>query len=99
MQKTKIDLNDLTQAHLDECRPHMGVEAYKAPCVIGTLLPKEVREDPEFPQYIGINSERIKAFVEFIPEQLDDLTELQYHFDSSNWKGVLTVAAKYMEPA
>lgn len=102
MTKTKIDLNDLTEDHLDACRPHLGVQAYNAPCIIGTLIPKEVREESGFPQGVGINSERIKQFLDFPPEQYDDLTELQNRFDSADWDGVLKVARKYvpdMEPA
>jgi len=97
MPKTKIDLNDLTQAHLDEARAKLGMQTYRAPCIIGTLIPKEVREDPDFPQSAGINGERIKQFVEYPLEQFDDLTKLQDRFDSGDWYGVLEVAHKYIK--
>lgn len=98
MTKAKINLNDLTQAHLDEAMAQLGMNTYRAPCIIGTLIPKDVREDVTFPQHTGINGDHIKEFVEFPPEQLDDLTELQDRFDNGDWDGVLAVASKYMEP-
>lgn len=36
----KIDLCDLTEAHLEEALPHMGACKYASPCIIGTLMPK-----------------------------------------------------------
>lgn len=97
MPRIKIDLNDLTQAQLDECRPHLGTGRYDAPCVIGTFLPKEVRDDPFFPQHSAINGNRIQKFVEVVPGQMDDLVNLQDAFDSACWFDVLAIASKYIK--
>lgn len=32
-----INLDDLTQEHIDRCAPHIGECRYDAPCIIGTL--------------------------------------------------------------
>ena len=40
----KIDLCDLTEAHLEEALPHMGACSYASPCIIGTLMPKRKRK-------------------------------------------------------
>jgi hypothetical protein len=97
MTRIVIDLNNLTQDHLDECRPHLGVSRYRAPCIIGTLIPQEEREDSFFPQGAGINSASILDYLTVIPDQMDDLKALQSCFDNDDWSGVLKVAAKYIE--
>ena len=98
MHRVKLDLNDLTQAHLDECRPHCGWGCtYDAPCIIGTLIPKDVREDPAMPQHSGINGGRIQKFVRTIPEQMPDLVALQDAFDSGDWDRLVAVASKYVK--
>ena len=40
----KLDLRNLTQAHIDEAMPHLGQCLYSAPCIIGTLIPEHQRE-------------------------------------------------------
>lgn len=40
----EIDLRNLSQEHLAQCLPKMGMCSYAAPCIIGTLLPVENRE-------------------------------------------------------
>lgn len=98
MPRVKIDLNDLTQAHLDECRPHLGRDCtYRAPCIIGTLIPKDLREDPIFPQHAGINGIRITHFLELVPDQVNDLALLQDAFDSGDWFALMEVASKYVK--
>ena len=97
MARVKIDLNDLTQAHLDECRPHLADGRYCAPCIVGTLIPKEMREDPDFPQHAGINGIRITHFLELVPEQVNDLALIQDAFDSGDWFALMEIASKYVK--
>lgn len=43
-EPVKLDLRNLTQAHIDEALPKIGQCKYAAPCIIGTLMPEDVRE-------------------------------------------------------
>ena len=38
-----LDLRDLDDAKVAEAMPHMGECKYAAPCIIGTLIPVEMR--------------------------------------------------------
>lgn len=89
----KIDLRDLTQAHLDEAVPHMGKCSYASPCIIGSLIPVEHREafdnrNRELKEH-GILSQPTVGIlahaklIEFAdPEQQDAAAELQEYFDN-----------------
>ena len=39
-----INLDDLTQEHIDRCAPFIGECEYDAPCIIGTLMPFEAAD-------------------------------------------------------
>jgi len=41
MRKIKLDLTQLTQAHIDRAMPHREQCAYSAPCLIGTLMTEQ----------------------------------------------------------
>jgi len=103
MLPIKIDLNDLTPAHLEACKPHMGSCEYNSPCVIGTLMEPKQREwlAAEVPMMpldeVGPLVHR--GLISIPEEQLKDAEFLQAAFDTDNWDGVLQIAAKYMRPS
>lgn len=94
MTKIKIDLRDLTPAHLEEAKPHMGRCRYDSPCIIGSLIPEEQRSDPAIIQHRGVQS--IGVF-ELELEQIPDLMKIQEYFDDHDWNGVLEIARRYMK--
>ena len=77
----RIDLNDLTQAHVNECAPYLGKCSYDAPCIIGTLLPVEVRK--EFGG-MSIYSLIVGGWVSAPKEQENEIEELQGAFDDGD---------------
>ena len=44
MNPIKIDLRDLTDAHVEQALNRRGQCLYTAPCIIGTLIPEDQRE-------------------------------------------------------
>jgi hypothetical protein len=98
--KIKIDLNNLTRAHLDECVSHLGACQYDAPCIIGTLMSPADRRRLAF-EVAGTLEDEIAALVSAglitIPaEQLKDAKALQKAFDESYWSDLVSVASKYI---
>jgi hypothetical protein len=56
-----LDLNNLTQAHIEEARPHKGKCSYNSPCIIGALMTPEQRE---YLEKKGLDRESITSLVE-----------------------------------
>lgn len=81
-----LDLNDLTQANVDEAMPHMGACSYSSPCIIGSLMTPEQRET--LAATAGYDTTDINALVEegviafADPDQLIHAMALQELFDA-----------------
>lgn len=93
MKPIHIDLRNLSQEHLAQCKPALGCCSYDGPCVIGTLIQPDRRER------LG-NSDvgfmvRFKHFTT-VEGQLGDLIEIQEAFDKDDWLKVERIAAKYI---
>jgi len=97
---TTIDLNNLTQAHVDEAAPHIGKCTYSAPCIIGALMTPEEREAADEPLRGGHDPSAIRMLVADCrvrladPDQLQKLSDLQYAFDTSNTTALTRLLAK-----
>ena len=92
-----IDLNNLTQAHLDEAKPHMGKCRYSSPCIIGALLTPSHRDYLDSDgddQSVGVL--QYKGFVRVPDDQLLDAIHLQTAFDDRDWSKVEEIAHKYV---
>jgi hypothetical protein len=100
MKPIAIDLRNLTPAHLEAAKPHMGKCVYYAPCIIGSLIEPEKRQELH---------ERIRSMphtsvsalhqagVFTIPAyQLGDARDLQYYFDNRMWSRVEEIASRYI---
>lgn len=85
MTPIKIDLRNLTQAHVDEALNHLGECLYSAPCIIGTLIPVKDRDRLDYaPDYGGGGILHLArdGHVEFPDDaQRDDAYEIQKAFD------------------
>ncbi len=85
-----INLDDLTQAHIDEAAPHIGKCTYSAPCIIGALMTPKEREAADKPRVGCRASPMINSLVDdhrvrlADPDQLQELSDLQYAFDTGN---------------
>lgn len=103
----KINLLDLTEAHLKEALPHLGACHYASPCIIGTLIPVEHRERLDNHGEFGspmINQLVKEGVVEFADErQARIAANMQTRFDnpgdfskkfSDYFRGVLKRLAK-----
>jgi len=82
----KIDLRDLTDAHVAQALPHLGKCSYSAPCIIGTLLTQDARERFDKSSIIGLSS-AVGGLIEdgllTLPDEQRVLaTALQRAFDS-----------------
>lgn len=100
MEPIKIDLRDLTEAHLEAAKPHVGSCRYSAPCIIGTLIPEGRRGEIDDSDD-HIPSSRVHPLWEqgsiSIPEdQEDDATAIQERFDEGDWVEVEAIARKWM---
>lgn len=91
--KIKIDLRDLTQAHLDECAPVLGQCYNTAPCIIGTLMTLEERQYRPCGSVLTLRSDGI---LEIPDDQLKDAVDLQRAFDQSRWDVLVAIADKYI---
>lgn len=86
-----IDLNNLTQAHIDEAAPNIRECTYSSPCIIGALMAPEERTsadksvtgDEVGSAHIG-GLVRAGRVVLADPEQLRELEQLQTAFDHGN---------------
>lgn len=96
----QLDLNDLTQAHLDEAKPICGEVGclYSAPCIIGTLVPKYRRLELDSLMGASISTLEAEGRVEFPDaEQSRDAQAMQSAFDCGKWDDVLNIAGKYVK--
>ena len=92
-----IDLRDLTPEKLAECKPHLGECRYSAPCVIGTLIPKDKRRRIDAaPTVASIGGLLSRGVVTMPEDQQKDATRLQFAFDGRDWPTVERIAAKWM---
>lgn len=91
--KIKIDLRDLTQAHLDECAPALGQCYNTAPCIIGTLMTPDERNYRPCGSVLTLRSDGI---LEIPDEQIEDAMRMQWAFDQSRWDDLLVIAHKYI---
>ena len=92
--KIKIDLRDLTQAHLDECAPVLGSCSNSAPCIIGTLMTPDERN---YRPLASVGSLRREDILEIPDEQVEDAMRMQWAFDQSRWDDLLVIANKYVK--
>lgn len=94
-QPITIDLRNLTPAHLEEAKPHMGEGRYRDPCIIGTLIPEDQRPTLCLPLrgYLG-------GRIQMPEDQQADAIAMQAAFDRHDWDKVQTIASRYMsQPA
>lgn len=92
MEPVHIDLRNLTQEHLAQCKRHMGACSYDAPCVIGALIPVGRRGER------WLDAETALKRGQFIApaDQHDDICAMQRSFDASLWSHVERIASKYI---
>lgn len=97
----KIDLNDLTQAHWDACIAKIGDQCrYAAPCIIGTLIPEDRREDLDDGELTQGNS----SIGVLISEQLVSISDgqdydarhMQTAFDCGQTSDLADLVRKYV---
>lgn len=88
----KLDLRDLTPAHLEEAKPHMGKCRYHSPCIIGSLIPAEQRRMRSIKQTHDLSQQPF----EFPAGQWLDAQCLQNAFDERDWDRVLRLAEPYL---
>ena len=100
MEPIHIDLRNLSQEHLAQCKPHcvpLGEGRYDLPCVIGTLMSPEVRTDIQKKYGETCVEAHVKEGVFSFPEgQADIADRMQQAFDKGNWPEVERIAAKYI---
>jgi hypothetical protein len=108
MSVLQLDLNNLTPAHLAEAKPHCGDYCrYFAPCIIGTIVPKEQRRtldysDTEHPNLAdsAIGTLLQNRFVSFPNKgQEKDAIAMQAAFDAGDWDDVEQIAERYINAA
>jgi hypothetical protein len=90
----KIDLRDLTQAHLDECAPALGTCSNAAPCIIGTLMTRDERNYRLFASVVSLKKEGV---LEIPDDQYVDAIAMQAAFDQSRWDDLVAIADKYIK--
>ena len=82
----KIDLTELTQEHLDQCKPHMGACLYASPCIIGTLITERERSilDDIYERggEASIGTLNHRGHVTIPKDQIQDAVALQSAFDN-----------------
>lgn len=78
----KLDLRDLTPEHFAEAENSGTRCNYVGPCIIGTLMPSEMRERAD--EYGPLRYLLKSKFASFPPEQAADAAELQSAFDRRN---------------
>ncbi|WOF44337.1 hypothetical protein KNJ79_05240 [Sphingopyxis indica] len=82
-----IDLNNLTQAHIDEAAPNIRECTYSSPCIIGALMTPEEQLLADRPLEDTVGSMHIGGLVKAgrvvlaDPGQLCELKQLQEAFD------------------
>jgi len=97
MDAIKINLDDLTQEKLDEAMPHYGSCRYASPCIIGALIPEDMREpldQGDISEVFGrksldpqsaINTLSKKKIVEFpSAAQTREAQRIQFAFDNGH---------------
>lgn len=110
MSPLKLDLNNLTAAHLAAAEPNChalgAICEYAAPCIIGTLIPEDQRlrldnHNDELGDNFGeqpqIGSLIDAGLVEFPEGQRADAEQMQTAFDSGNWEQVVELAKPYIK--
>lgn len=75
-----INLDDLTQEHVDRCAPHIGGCSYSAPCIIGTLIDDDLADCDQ----IGIDHLLAERAISAPLAQWEEIIALQFAFDSSD---------------
>ena len=93
MTKIKLDLRDLTPAHLEEAKPHMGKCRYHSPCIIGSLIPPDKRRMRGIKQTHDLSQQPF----EFPDDQVIDAQNMQNAFDENRWDKVVEIANRYMK--
>lgn len=86
-----INLDDLTQTHIDECAPKLGDCTYSAPCIIGTLVPPAERKRLgafRLGRLIAADSVSVSR------DQLDEANRLQMAFDTGDTGALTHLLAK-----
>lgn len=90
MTAIKINLDDLTQAHIDEAAPFLRHCSYSAPCIIGALMPEHLRAAADDPLEDSDGSASIEALVKCgrielaDPSQIHALGDIQDAFDAGD---------------
>lgn len=92
MKTIALDLRDLTAEKLEEAKPHMGKCRYHSPCIIGTLIPPDLRRMRGIKQTHNLS---VQPFT-FPAEQVLDAFRLQEAFDTHNWDLVTLIAKPYI---
>lgn len=80
----KLDLRNLTQAHIEEARPNEGRCSYSSPCIIGALMTPEERaslatSDFDLEDITHLVANGIMTFT--TPEQAEQARTIQFAFD------------------
>src|SRR3546814_10174470 len=85
-----INLDDLTQAHIDQAAPHIRQCTYSSPCIIGALMTPEQREVAD--KHIGLDASGTSTEISTLvneghvvlvdPDQLTEVQEIQSAFDA-----------------
>ena len=91
-----IDLRDLTQAHVDEAMPHMGERRYRAPCIIGVLVPKRRRAALDSTGLV-VSGLIAEGRVELPPRQMFAAIDLQRAFDNAQRNLFLELVKPWVE--
>jgi hypothetical protein len=96
----RLNLNKLTQAHIEEARPNKGGCSYSAPCIIGALMTPRQREYLKKRKLddAGIENlicDRIIAFP--TSEQGKQARMVQYAFDCKD-SATIDAAIKAINP-
>ncbi len=91
-----IDLRNLTPAHLAAALHHLGACAYRAPCIIGTLMPKEFREQIP-PQGARVGTLVDRGLVVLPRDQRKAAEDLQKAFDNSDSELVAELAQPWLD--
>lgn len=107
MKPIAIDLRNLTPAHLEAAKPHMGKCVYYAPCIIGALIEPEKRQELQesirFMQHTSVSALHMAGVFTIPADQIGDARDLQYYFDNRMWSKVEEIASRYInaekEPA
>lgn len=88
MTAYQLDLRDLDDEKIDEALPHMDICTYRAPCIIGTLMPEYLRDscdEADMGTPAGIDKLVSEGIISFPDEVQSDLaSKLQGAFDNSD---------------